>query len=65
MDQLAGKSLSRADVTSVLLAAALDAVRECKGHIGYWPPKFKIVYLEREESNRLNEAPAPAGKSRK
>jgi hypothetical protein len=68
LDKLAGKSLSRPDVASVLLAAAIEAVRDCKGHIGYWPPKFQIVYQEREgrgDSNRLNETPPPPAKHRK
>jgi hypothetical protein len=67
VDKLAGKSLSRANVTSVLLAAAIDAVREAGGHVGYWPPKFQITYQGREgrpDASRFNEA-APATTKRK
>ncbi len=42
LDQLAGKSLSRTDVASVLLNAAVEAIRKNKGRVHYWPPKFKV-----------------------
>jgi hypothetical protein len=64
MEKLQGKSLSRADVTSVLLAAAFDAIREAGGHIGYWPPKFKIAYEPNPDTTRFNE-PVPPAKHRK
>jgi hypothetical protein len=42
LDQLAGKALSRTDVASVLLAAAVDAVRKNKGRVHFWPPKLSL-----------------------
>jgi hypothetical protein len=42
LDQLAGKTLSRTDVASVLLNAAVEAIRRNKGRVYYWPPKLKV-----------------------
>lgn len=42
LDELAGKSLSRTDVASVLLNAAVEAIRKNKGRVHYWPPKFTL-----------------------
>jgi hypothetical protein len=42
LDRLAGKSLSRTDVASVLLNSAVEAVRKNKGRVHFWPPKLRI-----------------------
>ena len=42
LDELAGKAQSRTDVASVLLNAAVEAVRKNKGRVHYWPPILAI-----------------------
>jgi hypothetical protein len=42
LDKLAGKSLSRTDVASVLLNSAIEAIRKNKGRVHYWPPQLKV-----------------------
>ena len=39
---LAGKTQSRTDVATVLLGAAIEAVRKNKGRVHFWPPKFRL-----------------------
>lgn len=51
LDVLAGEILSRTDVASLLLHAALDAIREANGEISF-PPKFNVPASERAAPTR-------------
>lgn len=42
LDQLAGKAQSRTEVASVLLNAAVEAIKKNKGRVHYWPPKLTV-----------------------
>ncbi len=42
LDELAGKAQSRTDISSVLLHAAVEAIRNNKGKVHNWPPKFTV-----------------------
>lgn len=41
LDKLAGRALSRTDIASYVLSAALDAIRENEGKVSF-PPKFCV-----------------------
>jgi hypothetical protein len=62
LDELAGKVLSRTDVASVLLNAAVEAVRKNKGRIHYWPPKFTVEESNEPSRFELNERQTPKRK---
>ncbi len=56
LDQLAGKMLTRPDVASSLLAAAVDAVRKHGGKVSM-PPKLEVhddigAYLMRDKPSK-------------
>lgn len=56
LDELAGPVMSRTDVASVLLHAALEAVRANKGRV-HFPPQFKVEGSE--DASRWNEPTKP------
>ncbi len=45
LDKLAGEVLSRADVASVLLHAAIESIRKNKGRVAF-PPEFEVQVVE-------------------
>jgi hypothetical protein len=62
LDALAGKTLSRTDVASVLLSAAVEAIRKNSGAVHFWPPHLKVEAPH--EMFQLNEE-AKKSKGRK
>ena len=58
IEDLAGNVLSITDVASLLLSAAVDAVKENKGRLNF-PPKFEVSAPEREIV-ALNDKPTKA-----
>ena len=61
LDDLGGPVMSRTDVASVILHAAIEAIRK-NGGVVHFPPQFTVEEIFPARGSTLNDAPPAKGK---